>query len=586
MPFELHEAAEVQALANLLDPRIEQDRRCIILSGKPGGGRSSLLGAALRRLRSSGQAVLLGRIDLDGFEPDLSSPTEFAAYLQSKSEAAEPDASTKAFAERLTAASPIRAEQAALLAIVAGRDNESEALVQLAGEALESGGVRWERLVADPLQAPVVIHVADSSQLPVLLRLALLQIDVPGLVLVISCDPAHGSEWVVRKTQAARFELMPMDEGEVRSWLRARLGETVAEQSVAFSQACVGSRELLALLASQQQDGEAPAPPVEALNQLTSSCDEDRRKTLQVFLVHAALCGENVPVKTILEYLGVEADEIDDWTDLIDESVGDDSDVRLFGSRFQHPGFAGEIVYGFREAGARERLRLAASNESRIRMAQQFAAWLFQNRPVVTRAAARLLVELCFQGGIDGDRIALERELAWWAGDADLNALRELLIKEARPQEEIWTAVNAVQTLWPPQRTLALLDAAKQVGVTRQAEGALHAIRAGLLIRLQRFEEAAESVELALGKIGEDPLLETVLLEQRGSARRALGREAEAFADFERCRAIRLELLAAGDNRVVPLLQRSLLLLRQAGRTEEAAAVEQALAAQASATPV
>ena len=104
-------------------------------------------------------------------------------------------------------------------------------------------------------------------------------------------------------------------------------------------------------------------------------------------------------------------------------------------------------------------------------------------------------------------------------------------------------------------------------------------------LRLQRFEEAAESVEIALTHASGDLLLESVLIEQRGSARRALNREAEAFADFERCRALRLELLASGDTRVVPLLERSLHLLREAKRTEEAAVVEQALAKHPRQTP-
>jgi tetratricopeptide (TPR) repeat protein len=416
------------------------------------------------------------------------------------------------------------------------------------------------------------------------LRAAVLALDIPGLTVAVSCYATQDSKQVVGPRPAARFELMPMDQGEVRSWLREQVNETSAENAAAFTDACRGSRGLLGLIASEG-DWSTPLTPPRALDRLIASSDEDHQKTLRAFLVHAALCGENVPVRTILDYLGIEAEQVDDWTDLIDETVGEDSPGRLFGSRFQHPGFVGEIVYGFREPAWRERLRLAAPDDSRRRVAQQFAAWLFQNRPTTTRAAARLLVELCYLGGIDGDRQALERELAWWAGDADLDALRALLFAERRPLNEIWTAVNAVQTHWPPQRVLALLDAAQQLGVDKQAQSALYTIRAGLFIRLQRFEEALDSAGRALAAADAEPLLESVLLEQRGSARRALGRDAEAFADFERCRALRLELLAAGDGRVVPLLQRSLELLRQAGRIEETAVVEKALADYAARTP-
>ncbi len=584
MPFEVHNDAEIQALAQLLAPGEDEDRRCVILSGSPDGGRKSLLDAAVRHLRGSGQFVLYACIDLDGFEPDVVAPQGYAKYLASKTHDGQIDQAVESLAVRLTSETALHAEQLALLALVAGRDDQSDALVALANEAFEPGGVRWERLIPSPEQA-VVLYLDDSSQLPALLRAALLDLEIPGLTVGISCYATQDSKQVVGARSAARFEMMPMDQGEVRFWLRERVDETAADNAAAAYDACRGSRGVLGLLAVEG-DWDSPLTPTQALDRLTASCDEDRQETLRAFLVHAALCGENVPVRTILEYLGVDADEIDDWTDLIDETVGEDSDAGLFGSRFQHPSFPGEIVYGFREPAWRERLRLAAPDDSRRRVAQQFAAWLFQNRPTTTRAAARLLVELCFLGAIDGDRQALERELAWWAGDADLDALRVMLIQERRSLNEIWTAVNAVQTHWPPQRVLVLLDAAKQLGVDKQSESALYTVRAGLLLRLQRFEEACESVELALAAAGADPLLQSVLLEQRGSARRALGRDAEAFADFERCRALRLELLAAGDGRVIPLLQRSLDLLRQGGRTEEAAVVEKALTDHAARTAV
>lgn len=582
MSFELHDDAEVRSLARLLDPSASEDRRCIILSGSPDGARKSLLDAAVRSLRGSGRSVLYSRIDLDGFEPDVVSPQAYVTYLGSKLHAGEADQAAEALAARLSGETALRAEQLAMLALVAGRDDQSDALIARANEALEPAGVRWEKLVPDPEQA-VVLHFDDASQLPALLRAALLALDVPGLTIAVSCYAAQDPKRIVGTRAAARFEMMPMDQGEVRSWLSVQVNESAAENAAAFTDACRGSRGVLGLLASEG-DWNAPLTPQQALDRLVASCDEERQNTLRAFLVHAALCGENVPVRTILEYLGVEAEEVDDWTDLIDETVGEDSPARLFGSRFQHPGLVEEIVYGFREPAWRERLRLAMSDDSRRRVAQQFAAWLFQNRPTTTRAAARLLIELCYLGGIDGDRQALERELAWWAGNADLDALRALLIAERCPLNDIWTAVNAVQTHWPPQRVLVLLDVAQHFGVNKQTQGALYTIRAGLFIKLQRFEEAYDSVERALAAPNVEPLLESVLLEQRGSSRRALGRNVEAFADFERCRALRLQLLAAGDDRVLPLLQRSLELLRQAGRTEETAVVEKALADHAART--
>ncbi len=215
-------------------------------------------------------------------------------------------------------------------------------------------------------------------------------------------------------------------------------------------------------------------------------------------------------------------------------------------------------------------------------MAREFAVWFRGRRPMTTRAVARLVAELRQVGQFLNDGTVVELQLAWWAGNADLDALRQLIIAEPRPPEETWAVLNAVQSTWPPQRTLALLDAADELGMTKGAEGPARTVRAGLLVRLQQFDEALEAIEEGLASAGQDRLLESVLLEQRGSCRRSLGREAEAAADLQRSDQIRLEMLASGDGRVIPLLQRSAHVFRQAGRSEEAAAIEQAIAEHAS----
>jgi hypothetical protein len=342
MSFELHEAGDIEALAQLLDPRADDDRRCVILSGSADGGRKALLDEAVSHLRASGQSVLYSRIDLDGFEPDVVAPQDYAKYLASKAHDGPADQAVEALAVRLASETALRAEQFALLALAAGRDDQSDALAVLANEAFEPGGVRWERLVPGAGQA-VVLHLDDSSQLPALLRAALLDLKIPGLTVAVSCYATQDSKQVAGARSAARFELMPMDQGEVRSWLRERLGESAADNAAAVYDACRGSRGVLGLLAAEGE-WSAPLTPVQALDRLTAACAEDRRKTLRAFLVHAALCGENVPVRTTLEYLGVDPEHMDDWTDFIDETVGEDSPTQLFGSRFQHPSFSGEIV--------------------------------------------------------------------------------------------------------------------------------------------------------------------------------------------------------------------------------------------------
>ena len=319
MLFELHEDGEVLGLARLLNPQEAEDRRCVILSGSPDGGRKSLLDAAVSRLRGSGRTVLYSHIDLDGFEPDFVSPGDYAKYLSSKAHDGHVDQRAQALAARLASEKIVSAEQFALLALVAGRDEQSDALAALANEAFEQGGVCWDRLVPNPQQA-VILHLNDSSDLPALLRAAILDLEIPGLTVAISCYSSQSSNEVVGKRSAARFELMPMDEGEVRSWLGERAGEAAAANAAAVYDACRGSRGVLGLLAAEGE-WSAPLTPAQALDNLTTTCDEDRRKTLRTFLVHAALCGENVPVRTILEYLGIDAEQIDERNEEILDPV-------------------------------------------------------------------------------------------------------------------------------------------------------------------------------------------------------------------------------------------------------------------------
>ncbi len=553
-----HDDTEIAAIADLITSgEVDEQRRIVLLSGKPASGRRSLVGAAVEKARESGRRILFADVDLDGYEAERTSPQQFLAF---QAEKAATDAN--AAASKLAAAIQTRGVDAfALLSAAAG----CEELGERGLTALAPNGVDWDSLVRDSDGETIVLHLTHAET-PLTLRENLLrQADGrPGFVLLISCDPSHVSNTVVGTRASARFEVMPLDEGELRGMLADR-GDTAIDATAAMA-ACGGSRGLLELR-------DELLTPAEELERLTAGVDEQRRPTLKAFLLHAALCGDNVPVKALLRYLGVESEEIDDWVDLIDETVGADSDPALFADRFQHPSLPGETVYGFAQPVRAEGIRLTAPEDSRKRLAREWAGWLVGHFPLATRAAMRLLAEICLHAGLDGDRKQFEQELAYWVGDQDCDALRRLLVRSG-PRENLWAMANTVQTRWAPRRTLAVLDAANELGLPPGMDAAYCAIRSGLLFDIGEFVDAASDARDGLDRIGTDRLLESVLAERLAVAQQRLGELDEAEVNRRKALELRLELAHAGDERVFPLLEHQARIARQAGREDEANEIE------------
>lgn len=579
LPLHLHEESEVDALARLILSRDPQDQRIVILSGKPDSGRRSLLAAAVERARRDAEAgdaargVWLAHTDLDGFEPDSVTPSAYLAYQLSKLGRVDDPAASE-LAARVEASPEAGVAGIALLAAVAGRDARSDELCAAAAASLQASGVDWGALISEAADRVVVLHLTDSAQIPATLRDELLGFAERnvGLLVALSSDPIHGSQKVTLGRHAALFEVMALEENELSRMLDERVEDRSAGQAAALIAASAGSRGLIRLRLAQ---GGSPPTPGEALADLARVAeDAERRKTLEAFLAHAALCGDCVPVRTLLQYLGVVGEQLDDWIDWIDENIGSDSEQRLFADRFQHPSFSGELVYGFREPAEAEAIRLALPPESRRRMARAFVEWLLRSVAIQTRAGMRLVVDLCFHAGADKERIEFERELSWWAGAADCDRLRRLLVRESRLKEQMWAAVNSMQLRWPPSRSLAIVDALVELGVPPDLMGPLSAIRGGLLLHLRRFEDAAREARNGIERGGPDRLLESVLIERLATAQEALGDTEEAVSNSKRSLEIRLELLASGDERVESLLRQQAAMLRQAGREAEAGEIE------------
>lgn len=599
----LHHEGEIAALANQLELTDPEDAQITVLAAYPGEGRRYLRRCAVALARQRGRRVFSAELDLDGAEVEKLSLQTYWEFQQSK-RGVTPSAEAQAAFERVAGRTPAPGLiELSLAAALIGLDLESSPLIE---RMVRAAGAKhpWESL-AEGLQDDerLVLHFVDNSEIPAPLRRLLLDIamETPRLKVLISSHRREGVGKVVRGRPNARFEVMPLDRGEFESMVEMRLespgiptevydGLFKATGGGVGATAWAVERLVDAGLLARRDDGgwlwrgddelQLPNPFGEAIDEKA-----DDGKLLASFVHLAALCGDNVPVRQLLRFLAVDEDDLDDVIDRIDETLGADSDAKLFAERFQHPSMPGEIVYGFENAAVAYGLRESLTESTRGRLAMELLQVVARETPLSSRAGIRLLAEICRHAGADENRQELERELAWRVGEPDVALLERTIVEDVRgghlPVAVVWKAVNAGQLRWPPYRTLAVLDA---LGAVVPAEGlppAYHAIRSGVLLQLGQDAEAQEAAQTGLELASDDALLTSALWERLGTAQKRRGFDVAAEQSLEQSRALHEKLLEAGDGRVIPLFEQAVQALEAAGRKDEAEQLRKKLQAAA-----
>ena len=568
LPLNLHHHSEIDDLAARI--AFEDPSETIVLSGETASGRRYLMRAAAADARGRGVDVWLSAIDLDGYEPEAETLEAYVRFQLDKGARGVGEGSVERIA---SVPGPDPLERALAAALILGRDEASGALV----EPLLAGGLP-SLFPPDAGDRRVVVQVADVSEISVVLRERLFAWadSEPRLRLALSCLPSEGRAIVGPGREMARFELQPLEPGDIQGLVDLQGGRVLdpgeAERIAEVSGGLAGA-------AARALDVDEPwADPLEPL----AEAPEAQRDRLRTLLHLGALCGDNVPVRALAEFLGVEGDEQEDFIDLLDETVGSDADRPLFADRFQHPSFPGEQIYGFADPLVPALLLRRIPADSRQRLAAELSAFLLRVAPPTTRAGAGLHLELSIHAEATAYRREFRRELACWIGPAETKELTAILESEVRSEfrgaPDIWSTVNNVQFRWPAWRTLAAIDAVRPEWIHPQLVGPRAAVRAGLLLDLGRFDEAL--AEAAKGREGcEDPLIEAALFDRTGVALRRLGREPEAVAAHQRSLRICETLFEQGDRRVIPWMRERAASLRRAGKNEEAAVLELKLAA-------
>ena len=584
----LHHDAEIDALADAFADEREESPAALLIAGHTGQGRRYFASRAAERLRARGVHVFYTQLDFDGYEPDKPDPLAYARHVAAK-RGVELDPGDEAWIQRAGGGPQPSLDLFLAAGMLAGRDTASDGLRERLDSAFglpDPWHVLAEGLAAEER---LVVHVVDTAELPTVARELLLDLasEYPRWRTVISCLPDDGLGKLVRSRANMRFEVMALDPGELRGLLEERVTAPGLPDSLYDSiwDQCGGVRSLAAKAAAELEEGvgeTSSVAPGALLEQAAAELDEEDAKRLSSFVSLAAMCGDNVPVRELLAYLGVEQDDLEDWIDRLDETVGADSGHALFAERFQHPSLPGRTVYGFADAGFALRLRESFSPEARARLALELMRFLGQRFPVASRATARFYAELARWAGQTEQRLELERELAWWVGPDELERLHGIVSAELRAGSRsplaVWATVNTVQFGWPPERTLALLHAIRPEGLPAHLHAAHAALLSGLLLQIGKADEALQAAEAGVERAGQDRLLESALWERIGRAHLALGREQEAHEPFAKSARLQEQLLEEGDKRVVPLLEAYARSLRQAGQAEAAERLEAKLA--------
>jgi hypothetical protein len=616
---------DLAAMTEVLCSRDERRPRAVFLVGEPGIGRRYFLDAAVWRARRAGTSVVVCTIDLAGYDPASGTLETYARHQLARC-TREHDRSR--ISQLL--------EEAKLETITGGRHAFAASALSIAlsldlplREVLEPESPPREglsRLLHRLTETQVLaVRVLEAAELPATLSAFLLEeAEInPNLVLAFLCHPRFEWPREAPLPQSKRFELLPLEEYEVRAAVNRRFQPNSLSDELCRT-LCECSHGLPGRLALQMADllgagritgypgggwrlveggleSEELSPDLQQpLRTRLSQLPPKLREPVSRFLKLAALAGDQIPVDLLLAHLGISGDDRETLLDLLDDSFGPDSGQPLFlDFEYRHPGLPGQLVYAFSDPLARLEILRHMTPQERSILGTGLLAFLESALPPVTRDAARLFLEIATQAGSEQEQQKWARELAWWIGGDESGELPGLLRKAVRQRRMtpnlVWMVVDGTEYRWPPGRRLAVLDALRvpvkgeprieaNSGAERDAEdhrtdhsvvpverlAEFHYRRARLLHDMGRFPEALAEAALGLECAPMEPLLEAALHEVTGLIKLNLGELEAATGALEQALEVRSRVLEPNHYIVVASLNNLAEIYHAQGRDEDA----------------
>jgi len=534
-----------QALAEA-ERALQGPIRVLLLSGKPGCGRTDFLEAAAHGM---GRRVI--PLNLDGYEEGLDLTRFAEAQLTRRWDLETP--AREALRERigpLLAFVPSTLAGAALVSLLLRQDESAEAWKALPnaanGDARPALSALLERLGKS---GPLVLHAVDSAQLHNPFRRWLLKETerYPALILALSCSPADPDDrLLIPGMEGARIELKPLP-----------------------------AEDLL-----------------DPVKELLDDLDIEVSDRLQRFLDLAALCGPNVPAEVLFHHLELEEEEKEELLDLIDDELVENEDERLFvDHQYGHPSFPGLLTYAFLDPRLNHALLEPLPEAKRQRLASELMDFFNRSVPIHTRGMTLLRLALASHLEDDQARQFFLREMRVWIGEGDVEdftaELAEGLAEGRMSAQDMLGTANQTSQHWPAHRRLPFLDAARSHpgGLSPAERLELHNLRSETLRELKRTDEALEEALLSLKEsealFGAEHPATARALNLQGLLLREMGRAQEAQAPLERALAAHQtpQNPEKADPNLASILANLGMVLRDLGQREAARDhLEQALA--------
>lgn len=514
----------------------EDEPKALLLSGERGGGRSYFLESVVYRLHQAGRKIDLISIDLDGCETAPASLGDAISQEANKNQ----QGGTLLPTAKLVFKVPL--DSLLSLVMIQFEWSTDKLAAFFRAEPQEILGPkrrerdRFHRLLEKLCEGEIgVLHILDSAKLTVPLRqwiLAEVQL-IPNLKVVFSCHPSEATEAVAPEISNLRIEFGPYDKRACLEVINQRLTPNTFPEGLldALWRSNQGLPGYLALkildlvsanllfrdvgeiwrvagysLSDEAFVQEFTSDFHESVERVLNTQDATTKKRLRDFLHLAALCGENAPADLIFQYLRIDGEDRDMLVDLIDEHwVGEHRDAFLIDHEYAHPSFPAHAVYSFiNPLYPPVLLRDVPARRQRAELATGFLTFLQKALPIQTRGIAHLFLELSRNLDDVPTRARYETMIAWWIDVEDAETLTRHLaheLQERRLNHDIlWQAARMNQTLWPPYRRLALLDALEQQeqGVPMEQMGLFLNEKGLVLYEMGQYADAEALLRRAL----------------------------------------------------------------------------------------
>ncbi len=580
--FNFHPPEKTQRMVELLVSEDEERPRIVFLTGEEGIGRGYFLDAAVYEAnqRRRDRRFFVARLDFEGFEENTRSLRDFLKYKNQHSGAT----AGESFDEKQRFVADLLDDhgkptlldafqvlvlpwlQISLKDLRLWMESEKRLLKAPEREPREAFHVMIEKMCRTG--APV-IHIANPEMTPQTIRRWLRDAvrRNPDLMIAYSVGESHTFYDYAGDFPYERLDLWRYDREETAQLVEAKFDpnnfspvfyDALFRYSQGFPRKLDAAfRSLLQLdVIWQTETGWRSRPDEETvvafpepfyapIDDLIDELDQEGAELFEKFLVLLAVSGGIAPVNHMQDYLGLDEEEKEELVDIVDECLVDAETPCMTDYQYEHPAFAGQLVYGF-STPMLATIILERFRWEKKRVAADFLSYLEKKMPPHTRGQAGMLLSLAFHADRLDQVETGNRLLAWWSDYESAEELKKQLIEEMEhgvlKPETLWETATRNEDIWKPIVIFRLLEAyaAQPDGIPWHMRDRFVLSYARSLFDLGRYEDAYREIQAAMKGFREDEESEIVyqLLYWRGLCRKRLSYFSEAMKDFEKAKSV------------------------------------------------